>query len=86
MYQSIQPSSTQNCGKIQASETSTADKGTASAWANTMQTIVAMTLEGFNGVKISDTQIIDVYSGTGYKINSENIGNMVIQMLKEYAE
>lgn len=85
MYSEIQPDSTSFCGKIQTSSTSDSTKGTASAWANTMRNIVAMTLEGFNGVKINDTQIVPVFSGVGYKINSENIGNMVIQMLREYS-
>lgn len=85
-HDSITPSSVQFCGKIQAATTDDSTKGTASAWANTMRKIVAMTLEGFNGVIYNGAQVIDLFSADAYKINSENIGNMVVQMLKHYAE
>ena len=86
MYENIQPGSSAFCGKIQASVTESSTKGTASAWANTMRRIVAMTFEGFNGININDTQIVDTFSAQAQKMNSENIGNIVIQMIREYVD
>lgn len=86
MYENIRPGSSTFCGKIQASVTEASTKGTASQWANTMRRIVSMTFEGFNGININDVQIVETFSAQAQKMNSENIGNIVIQMLREYSD
>ena len=87
MYPTITPSNQETCGKIGQQATGTLTKGTASAWANTMRNMVSMTLEGFNGLKDAENNIvIESFSGDAFKINSENIGNMIIQILKEYSQ
>lgn len=87
-HNTITLSSAQFCGKIQTSETAESAKGTASAWANTMRKIVSMTLEGFNGYKNAEGEdaAISLFSAGAMKINSENIGNMVSQICREFAE
>ena len=86
LYNAITPSSAAFCGKNQSNATSDSTKGTASAWANTMNNLLAMTLEGFNGLVVNDAQVIGLFSANSKKINSENIGNMVIQMICEFGE
>jgi hypothetical protein len=47
---------------------------------------MAMTLESFNALKESESvTIISKYSDDSKKINSEIIGNMVMQVIAEYA-
>lgn len=86
MYSLIQPSTSEMCGTITSSPTSNATKGTASTWADTMETMLAMTLEVFNGLKnsVGDTVIVK-YSDDSKKICSEMIGNIVINVLLEYS-
>lgn len=86
MYQDIEPSSSEMCGTITTTATATSTKGTASSWADTMRKIMAMTLESFNALKASESvTIISKYSDDSKKINSEIIGNMVLQIIAEYA-
>lgn len=86
MYPSIQPSASELCGTITSSPTANATKGTASSWADTMQNMLAMTLEVFNGLRNSNSvTIIPTYSDDAKKICSEIIGNVVINVLLEYS-
>lgn len=86
MYPEIQPSSSEMLGMITTSQSSTATKGTASSYANTMRKIISMTLEMFNGLRDgSNNTIVGKYSETSKKICSEIIGNIVLQVLAEYS-
>ena len=86
MYQSINPSATEMCGTITTSATATSTKGTASGWADTMRSILAMTLEVFNGLRDeSNNTIIEKYSEDSKKICSEIMGNLFMQILSEYS-
>ena len=87
MYENITLSASVMCGHIQSSPTEGNAGGYAAAWAEDYNNVVAMTLEGFNGLYAnSQTQVVPLFSADALKINSENIGNMVIQMLYEFAE
>lgn len=63
--------------------------GTASAWAMSYGKMLAMTLETFNGIwlntKYAASEILTPYSSDALKLNSEIIGNLVLQILSEYA-
>lgn len=86
MYQALQPGENEMCGYIGGSATENATKGTASAWANTMQTILAMTLETFNGIETTGGgAIIAKFSDDSKKMTSEIIGNLILQVVEEYA-
>ena len=71
-------------------DTSGANKGTAQTYAHSVLNILAMTLEGFAGVAAEvDSQpiggVIPTCSTTSVRLNAENIGNIVIQILREYS-
>ena len=67
--------------------TATSGKGTVQIYCHTyLGYIMAMTLESFNGVSINGESVITVLSPQSTKMCSEIIGNMVIQILEEYAE
>lgn len=86
MYPLIQPNTSEMCGTITSSMTANSTKGTASSWADTMETMLAMTLEVFNGLCNSDgVTVIQKYSDDSKKICSEIIGNVVINVLLEYS-
>jgi hypothetical protein len=85
-YQSISPNSGEICGHIGGTATSTSTKGNASAWANTMRSMLAMTLEGFNELSdAEDNVIIANFSDESKKINSEIIGNILAQIIMVYS-
>jgi len=69
--------------------TDTEKRGTASSWAAAFAHILAMTLETFNGIWLDSTkqstEVLALYSSDALKINSEIIGNLVLQVLAEYA-
>lgn len=83
MYNTVNP--TNFIGEINKEDTENTSKGTSKQWACTLQNFLSMTLEGFNGLRVDDTQIFSVLSANSQKANSENIGNAVIQICYEYA-
>ena len=90
MYPAIQPDGTTMLGWIEGlpwyNPTSPTFTGYAATWAAGARNIVALTLEGINGLKDSDTTLITRFTGDAWKIDSENIGNMIIQTLREYGD
>lgn len=88
MYPAIQPGPDIMLGFIQAHQeaSDSSIRGQAAWWASAMRKIVALTLEGINGLKDAGVTIIPSFTGDVYKIDSENIGNLIIQTLREYGD
>ena len=86
MYDNVKPPYGIFIGKVQASSTEESGKGTVSIYVTTtLGKFLGGTFEGFNGISIDGTSIVGVHSPTSIKMNSENIGNFIIQILKEYS-
>jgi hypothetical protein len=71
------------CGQYQPTSVST-HGGTVDVWALENASVNAMTLEGINGLRISDTVIFELFSKDAMCINAENTGNFIAQLLNEY--
>lgn len=70
-------------GKYQAE---TGSIGTAAVWAAEQAKVISMTFEMFNGIKINDDIIVELFSSNSKKMCSELIGNMIAQTVFEYSE
>lgn len=78
----IIPSGTR-CGQFQATSTST-HGGTVDVWALENASVNAMTLEGINGLRISNSVIFELFSKDAMRLDAEITGNFIAQLLNEY--
>lgn len=60
--------------------------GYAKTWAVTKESIMAFTLEIFNGLRVDGTEIFSYMSEDAKKIGSEMIGNVIAELVKCYAQ
>lgn len=67
-------------------QTETGQTGTAAVWAAEIAKVVSMTFEVFNGIKINNVVIMEIYHGETKKLCSEMIGNITAQTIYEYSE
>lgn len=87
MYENINPTYEEFCGKNQSMPGETHTYGELRYYiSNYLKSNVVMVLEGFNGLRHNDEQIIGYRNRQAFKMNAENIGNMVAQLLCEYAD
>lgn len=87
MYDNINPTYEEFCGKNQSMPGETHTYGELRYYiSNYLKSNVVMVLEGFNGLRHNDEQIIGYLNRQVFKMNAENIGNMVAQMICEYTE
>ena len=62
----------------------TTTSGFAYMYATLYRKLVAMNLEGFNGLSVSDVNVFSYESADNVKVNSEIFGNMLAEILEEY--
>lgn len=81
-WDNISPSTT--IGRFQNQDSSNEKFGTIQQWLGYTIKQIGICLEGFNGLSNDGTSIIQSMNAQSIKMNSENIGNMVLQFLDEY--
>lgn len=88
MYAAVQPGPDVMLGNIRVHTEAANEpvRGQAAWWASSVRKIVALTLEVINGLTDDGVTIIPSFTGDAWKIDSESIGNMINQTLREYGE
>ena len=71
------------CGRWQYAES---HGGTEVTWVREAAQIPAMTLETFNGLRVDGSYVIGQFSNNAIKCCAEICGNLLLQVLTEYAE
>lgn len=81
-WTNLNPSTT--IGRFQNQDSANTKFGTIQQWLGYTIKQIGICLEGFNGMNSDGANIIPSMSAQSIKMNSENIGNMVLQFLDEY--
>ena len=81
----IHPDFNTLCGRGQyGSKTETS--GSLARYVPTKLNKMCVTLEGFNGLVVDEVKVLQKFTDMALRINTENIGNFIAQLLCEYAE
>lgn len=81
-WDNISPSTT--IGRFQNQDSTNPKFGTIQQWFGYTVKQIGICLEGFNGMNNNNVNLIRSMNEQSIKMNSENIGNMVLQFLDEY--